>query len=94
MEDELTTASHQLASMIGFAFGVLLHSLVGVFVLPSGLVVPAWAWTLLVTLWLAGAWLLWRWRRSPVRTLLVPVVMGAVWFATLTVGDAWLGWTA
>lgn len=85
---------HRIASAIGVAFGGLLHLVVGAFVLPSGLVAPAWAWLGLVALWVAGALLLWVWRRSPVRALLVPVAMAAIWWAALTAGDVWLGWTA
>ena len=85
---------HRLARLVGLVFGALMHLIVGAFVLPSGVVAPGWAWIGLVTLWVVGAGLLWTWRRSPVRTLLVPVVMAAIWWATLTAGDVWLGWTA
>lgn len=83
----------RLAALVGLVFGALMHLVVGAFVLPSGLVAPWWAWFALVALWVVGARLLWTWRRSPVRTLLVPVAMAAIWWTTLTAGDAWLGWT-
>lgn len=92
--DDLQHDGRRLAGMIGFAFGVLLHVIVGVFVFSSGLIAPSWAVVVLVALWLVGASLLWSWRRAPVRALLVPVVMAAIWWAAIMAGDLWLGWTA
>jgi hypothetical protein len=38
---------------------------------------------------------IWRWRRlHPFRVMLLPFVMAAIWWATITAGDLWLGWTA
>lgn len=84
----------RIGAAIGLAFGAFMHAVVSVFVFTSGLVAAAWAWVLLVVLWCAGVVLLWRWRRSPARTLAIPVVMAAIWWATMTAGDVWLGWTA
>lgn len=84
----------RLASLIALVFGGLMHVVVGVFVLSSGLVAPAWAAAVLSILWVTAAWLLWRWRHAPVRVLFVPVVMAAFWWAAITAGDAWLGWSA
>ena len=98
MEPHEPESFHQdgqrLASLVGLVFGALMHLIVGAFVLPSGVLAPWWAGFGLVALWLVGARLLWAWRHSPVRTLLVPVAMAAIWWAALTAGDAWLGWTA
>lgn len=85
---------HLIASLIGVVSGTLMHLLVAAFVFPSGLVAPRWAWAGLVTLWVLGAWLIWHWRRSPIRAMLVPIAMAAIWWGTLTIGDVWLGWTA
>ena len=92
--DEFDDAGRRLAGLIGFVFGTLLHVVVGVFVFSSGLVAPAWAVALLVVVWFVGAALLWQWRRRPGRALLVPVATAAVWFAVISAGGAWLGWTA
>lgn len=92
--DEFDDAGRRLAGLIGFAFGCLLHAVVGVFVFSSGLVAPAWAVAALVAVWFAGAALLWRWRRRPGWALLVPVATGAVWFLAISAGGAWLGWSA
>ena len=92
--DEIDDAGRRLAGLIGFAFGCLLHVVVGVFVFSSGLVAPAWAVTVLIAVWLVGAWLLWRWRRRPGWALLVPVATATVWFLVISAGGAWLGWSA
>lgn len=94
MAGDFKDHGHRLASLIAVVFGSLMHVVVGVFVLSSGLVAPAWAAAILSILWVAAAWLLWRWRTTPIRALLVPVGMAAIWWATVTAGDAWLGWTA
>lgn len=94
MPDDLRDDGRRIASLIGLVFGGLMHLVVGVFVLSSGLVAPAWAAALLSVLWVAAAGLLWHWRHTPLRALFVPVVMALVWWATITAGDIWLGWTA
>lgn len=94
MSGDFRDEAHRLASLIALVFGSLMHVVVGVFVLLSGLVAPAWAAAILSILWVAAAWLLWRWRATPIRALLVPVGMAAIWWATVTAGDVWLGWTA
>lgn len=92
--DQLQRDGRRLAGMVGFAFGVLLHVVVGFFVFSSGLIAPLWAVVVLIGLWFVGASLLWTWRASPVRTLLIPVVMAAIWWAAISAGGTWLGWTA
>ena len=61
----------------------------------SGLVAPWWAVVLLLVLWLvlfvvACRW----WAPHPRRVPLVAVAAVLVWFALVTAGGAWLGWTA
>lgn len=94
MADHLRDEGRRLASMVALVFSAMLHAVVAVFVFPSGLIAPGWAWLMLVALWMLGAWLLWRWRRFPIRILSVPFVMAAIWWVTITAGDVWLGWTA
>lgn len=62
----------------------------------SGLVTPAWAFGLLLIVWLAllaVAVRLLRTRR-PLYVLLLPVVAWLIWIGVLTAGGHWLGWTA
>lgn len=92
--DELREEGRRAAGLIGLVFGSLLHVVVGVFVFSTGIIAPAWAAVVLIALWFVGASLLWRWRSSPSLALLVPIVMALVWWAAMTAGDAWLGWTA
>jgi hypothetical protein len=61
----------------------------------SGLVVPTWALTGLIFVWLllfvtACRW----WTPHPQRVLLLPVVALVVLFAVVAAGAAWLGWSA
>ena len=61
----------------------------------SGLVVPWWGLTVLIFVWLvlfvtACRW----WTPHPTRLLVLPVVAVVFWFAAITAGGAWLGWTA
>jgi ABC-type uncharacterized transport system permease subunit len=92
---DLTAAGRDASAVVALVAGGLLHLFMGVFVLASGLLAPWWAVILLVAVWLA-LWLpIWRWRRAhPFRTMLVPFAMAAIWWATITAGDVWLGWTA
>lgn len=61
----------------------------------SGLLAPAWAVVAMLALWLALLVLacLW-WTRHPRRVPVVGVLAIALWFAIVSAGDAWLGWTA
>ncbi|SNT49591.1 hypothetical protein SAMN05421812_107225 [Asanoa hainanensis] len=75
--------------------GIVAHVVVLFFYVVSGLVMPAWAVGVLVVIWaglLAVAIALLRTR--PPWTLVVPLVAVVVWFAVVSAGDAWLGWTA
>jgi hypothetical protein len=61
----------------------------------SGLLAPAWAVVVLLVLWallllVALAW----WSLHPRWVPAIPVVGAVVWFAAMTAGGAWLGWTA
>lgn len=91
---DLHDTGRRLASLIALVFGALMHLIVGVFVFSSGLIAPAWAVATLVLLWLVAAVVLWRVRRRPIVALLVPLVTAGLWWAAVTAGDTWLGWTA
>ena len=90
----MTVPDRRVGQVIGAVFGAALHLIVGVFYLTSGLVAPPWAAVLLIVVWAAFTVLLWRWRRSPVRALLLPFGEAAVWFAAISAGQSLLGWTA
>lgn len=79
---------------IGLAFGILLHLVVGAFYLATGLVAPPLAASAMIAAWLAFGVLLWHWRRAPIRALLLPFGEAALWFAVVSAGEAWFGWSA
>jgi hypothetical protein len=78
------------------ALATALHALVGlVFYAASGLVAPLWAVMLLGGWWVGLAVVLIRLaRRGSWWTPAVPVVGFGTWWAALTAGEQWLGWTA
>lgn len=84
----------RLAAAIALVFGILMHLAMGMFVFAAGLVAPGWVVGLLIGVWFAGAWGIWRFRRTPVVALVIPMAMAAIWWATITLGDHFLGWTA
>ena len=73
-----------------------LHVAVGFFpYLASGLVAPPWGLAVLFAVWVALLVVVVRWRPSPRWWLLaVPIGAVAAWFALITAGEAWFGWTA
>jgi hypothetical protein len=80
-----------LLGWLGFA--ALLATVI--FYAASGLLAPAWAVVLLLVAWLALVVVaigLLR-RRQPLWVLLTPAAAGLIWFAALTAGERWLGWT-
>jgi hypothetical protein len=92
---DLTAAGRTASALIAGVAAGLLHLVVGVFVLGSGLIAPAWAAVLLTVVWVALWVPIWRWRRlHPFRVMLLPFVMAAIWWATISAGERWLGWTA
>ena len=75
-------------AMIGMAGCFFLYAV-------SGLVAPWYGVVFLMLLWVllfvqATRW----WTPHPKRTLLIPLVAIALWFAVLTLGEALFGWTA
>jgi hypothetical protein len=80
-----------LLGWLGFA--ALLATLI--FYAASGLLAPGWAVALLLVVWLAllvAAIILLR-RRRPLWVLLTPIAAWLIWYAALTAGENWLGWT-
>lgn len=61
----------------------------------SGLVAPWYGVAFLILLWvgLFVVGCLW-WTPHPKRVALLPLVALALWFAVVSAGGAWLGWTA
>ncbi len=61
----------------------------------SGLVAPPWAVVGLLAIWAALLVVGLRLRTShPVWMLAIPMLDVAIWFGTISAGDAFLGWTA
>jgi hypothetical protein len=90
-DDHPADARHLVGSFIGMSGMACVLFLV----LASGLVAPAWAVVLLTLVWLVLFVLGVRWfMHHPWRVAALPVVMVAVWFATVSAGAALLGWTA
>jgi hypothetical protein len=87
----MTSTGARVAWWIGLAA----HLLVLPWYAASGLLAPAWAVACLLGVWAAllalGRWLR---RRRPLWMLLVPVADVAIWFATISAGEAFGGWTA
>lgn len=72
-----------------------MHLIVGAFYLASGLVgAPDLVVAALIAAWLGFGALLWHWRRAPIKALLLPFGEAALWFAVVSAGEAWFGWTA
>lgn len=74
--------------MVGMACAFFLYA-------ASGLVAPWWGVVLLLVVWvalfvLACAW----WTSHPRRLPGIAVLTIALWFALVSAGGAWLGWTA
>lgn len=65
------------------------------FTVSSGLLAPRWAVVALHLLWVAAVVVLVAVaRRRPLFTPLVPVTNTLLWWAGISAGGAWLGWTA
>ncbi len=88
-------AARRLTGVIVVLAGGAMHLTVGGFYVATSLVAPAGTAAALGVVWLGLAVLLWRWRRArPLWALLLPFVAAGVWWATVTAGERWLGWTA
>jgi hypothetical protein len=95
----MTTASESAGRpawkfVLGF-IGIAAHLVVGYFYLVAGLVTPLYGLIVLWILWLALlAVAIWMLRRHPLWVLAVPVVALGILVGVVTLGGAFLGWTA
>lgn len=76
-----------------FLASVILHTLVGVPYLSSGLVAPAWAAALLILVWLGLMIAIVRLRNSWT-VITVPFIAAGVWMLALAAGEKFLDWSA
>ena len=86
-------APSSIAHRVALVAGVLLHLVVGAFVLSSGLLMPAWAVVGLTLVWLAGFFAVYRHRSRPLVAFVVPAATVALWFLTGWAGETFLGWS-
>ena len=85
------TSKHRIGAYVGLAGLAPLLFLV----LASVLVAPTGAVVALTVVWLLIFALALRWFvPHPWRVAMLPLVMLLVWLTTLSLGDAFLGWTA
>ena len=83
-----------LAMFVGI-LGMLLYIPVGFFYFGSGLVTPMWFAVMMWIVWVAGLWVLTRvFKRTPMRTWIVPVGAMVLWATVVTLGDWLFGWNA
>jgi hypothetical protein len=78
--------------VLGAAFVLQLGA--GMFVLASGLMMPAWAVVILSLLWIAGFFVIYRLRSRPWLGLVVPFATFGMWMLVGTLGEAFLDWQA
>lgn len=90
----MTARTPVWARLLGW-LGLAGHAVVFFWYLASGLVAPLWAVIALLVVWAVLLVVAIRLLRTrPVLVLLVPVVAYIIWFAAISAGEAWLGWTA
>lgn len=84
-----------VAFKIAAYVAIVLHVLFLFPILTLGLVAPGWAVLLFAGLWVVGLVLAIRMlRRRPGMVILVPLVLAALVYGVLMIGDQMLGWTA
>ena len=86
--------TRSVGSALALVAGFALQGVAAVFVAASGLMMPMWAVVVMWFVWLAGLVVQIRERRRPLAVVAVPVVIGAIWLLTGTLGETYLGWTA
>ena len=85
---------HRVIPVAAVAVAGALQLVVGWFTAASGLLAPLWAIVVLGLIWAVAVVVLVRMaRRRPIATPLVPVANAFLWWATMTAGETWLGWT-
>jgi len=76
-----------------FALACVLHLIAGFFYMLSGLSAPVWVVMILFGIWIALAVRLSRMRTEGLKTLIIPLVAGVIWYVVLWAGDLLLDWT-
>jgi hypothetical protein len=85
---------HTLVRLAGWLGIVLLLPVLYLYVV-SGLMAPMWAIVVLVACWFVLGLCAVRWvRRRPRVVRALPFVGVALWIAVISLGEAFLGWTA
>ncbi len=80
---------------IAWWVGLVAHLAAVVWYAASGLVAPAWAVAVLLVIWAVLLAVGLRLRHTrPWLMLLVPVLDAVIWFAAISAGERFLGWTA
>lgn len=91
----MTPTTKRMLSYIGGGLAMAAMIGLGVFYAASTLLAPLWAavvlWIIWLTLFVLG--IVWVVRRHPLRVLPLPVAAAAIWFGSLSAGEAFLGWT-
>ncbi len=94
--DAAAPKSRNVIALVAGWVGLLAHLGTLVWYAASGLLAPGWAVIALLVVWaalLVTAIVLLRGSR-PAYALIVPVASTVIWFAAISAGEAWLGWTA
>ena len=86
--------TRSVGSALALVAGFALQGVAAVLVAASGLMMPMWAVVAMWFVWLAGLVVQIRERHRPLVVVAVPVVIGAIWLLTGTLGETYLGWTA
>lgn len=94
IEQHAKRAGERVARNIALGFAVLMHLMIGVFYLTSGLLAPSYAVLPLWAVWIGLAYVMWRRRKRVVVVLAIPFVAALIWGGVMWLGDTFLGWTA
>ena len=87
------TPVRRAGSTLALVAGLVLQGVAAVFVAASGLIMPMWAIVALWVVWCIGLAVELRHRSRPLVVVAVPIVVGAIWLLTGTLGETFLGWT-
>jgi hypothetical protein len=90
----MTTVSRRVPMVAGWV-GLVLMLFPLYWFVASGLLAPLWAVIVLLAVWTGSLiWGIRYRRRRPWIVLGLPFALMIFWFAFITAGEAWLGWTA
>ena len=94
MSEDVDESTSRVLGYVVAVLGIALLLVALPFYLASGLLAPLWAIVVLLLVWGLLFVLACRWfRRHPYRVLVLPVLAAAFWFASISAGEALLGWT-